>query len=594
VALKFLSGEVAAHQSRVKRFIQEAQAASALNHPNILTVHQIGRQDDAIFIATEFVDGFTLRQYMRQPLKLTAVLDIATQIASALVAAHAAGIVHRDIKPENIMVRKDGIVKVLDFGLAKLTEVQDSSSEATTMALVNTEPGSVLGTPAYMSPEQATGREVDARSDIWSFGVVLYEMIAAHQPFDGTSKSHIIVAILDREPTPITHFAPEVPEALELVITEALAKDVEERCQTAKEMLGKLRRLKQRLESAAMAPSNVELKLSAPPQSSVARKEATLHEAARSTAPAADTAHTQALSSPPLLAGPRKKFVFAAVVIAIVVSAISFALFKLFTQPTALLICFEDKSSRIYRQTERVLLKVHWQCQSYMFDQNVDLGDFCELLDREIELVAKELGEGDGVDILRLVQQQCRVVNEQLKLTVILSGFSGGSYQYSNGVSVFFPWSREGYEVSRKNYESLWYSSDLGRDEAPWTRFLTTYLNDVSLRKLEDVVEQTGAGSRFRYPSGVKFSEGTVTNLSGRSSQRTKIAGHEGTKIAGHEGTKIAGHEGTKIAGHEGTKLAGGGSSAFFNSLQLFKNIESRWDISGFTKKPDEAQLADD
>src|SRR5215213_4919117 len=235
---------------------------------------------------------------------------------------------------------------------------------------------------------------------------------------------------------------------------------------------------------------------------------------------------------------------------------------------------------------ERVLLKVHWQCQSYMFDQNVDLGDFCELLDREIELVARELGEGDGIDTLRLVQEQCRVVNEQLKLTVILSGFSGGSYQYSNGVSVFFPWSREGYEVSRKNYESLWYSSDLGRDEAPWTRFLTTYLNDVSLRKLEDIVEQRGPGSRFRYPSGVKFSESSSWTLSGRGSQRTKIAGHEGTKIAGHEGTKIAGHEGTKIAG--------GGSSAFFNSLQLFKNIESRWDISGFTKKPDEAQLGDD
>ena len=333
VALKFLSGEVAVHQSRVKRFIQEAQAASALNHPNILTVHQIGRQDDAIFIATEFVDGVTLRQHMRQRLKLTAVLEIATQIASALVAAHAAGIVHRDIKPENIMVRKDGIVKVLDFGLAKLTEIQDSSSEATTMALVNTEPGSVLGTPAYMSPEQATGREVDARSDIWSFGVVLYEMIAAHQPFDGTSKSHIIVAILDRDPTPITHFAPEVPEALELIITEALAKDVEERCQTAKEMLGKLRRLKQRLESGAMAPANFELKLSAPPQSSVAPKEVTLQEAARSTAPAADPADTQALSSPPLLVEPRKKFVFAAVVIVIVVSALSFALFKLFTQP---------------------------------------------------------------------------------------------------------------------------------------------------------------------------------------------------------------------------------------------------------------------
>src|SRR5688572_22794075 len=153
VALKFLSGEVALHPNRVKRFIQEAQAASALNHPNILTVHQIGREDDAIFIATEFVDGVTLRQYMRQRLKLIAVLDIATQIASALVAAHAAGIVHRDIKPENIMVRKDGIVKVLDFGLAKLTEIKDSSSEATTMAHVNTKPGSVLGTPAYMSPE---------------------------------------------------------------------------------------------------------------------------------------------------------------------------------------------------------------------------------------------------------------------------------------------------------------------------------------------------------------------------------------------------------------------------------------------------------
>src|SRR6185369_5920799 len=134
--LKFLPAEVASHQSRVRRFVQEAQAASALNHPNILTVYQIGREDDAIFIATEFVDGVTLRQHMRKPLKLIEVLDIGTQIAAALVAAHAAGIVHRDIKPENIMVRKDGIVKVLDFGLAKLTERQDTSSEATTFAYV--------------------------------------------------------------------------------------------------------------------------------------------------------------------------------------------------------------------------------------------------------------------------------------------------------------------------------------------------------------------------------------------------------------------------------------------------------------------------
>ena len=294
---------------------------------------------------------------------------------------------------------------------------------------------------------------------------------------------------------------------------------------------------------------------------------------------------------------------------------------------TALLECFEDKNSRIYRQMERVILKVHWQCQSYMYDQNVDLGDFCELLDRECELVAEELEAGDDIDMLRLVQEQCRVVQEQLKLTVILSGFSGGSYQYSNGVSVFFPWSREGYEVSRKNYESLWYAEDLGRDESPWNKFLDKYLNEVCLRRCEPANPDVTVGSRYRYRSGVKFSELSVpglaasqqtkiaghegtkiaghegtkiaghegTKIAGHEGTKiaghegTKIAGHEGTKIAGHEGTKIAGHEGTKIAGHEGTKLAGGGSNAFFNSLRLFKNIESRWDISGFTKKPDEA-----
>ncbi len=196
VALKFLSGEFASHQDRLRRFIQEAKAASALNHPNILTVYGLGRVEDTTFIATEFVDGVTLRQHLRRRLKLTEVLDIASQIASALVAAHAAGIVHRDIKPENIMVRTDGIVKILDFGLAKLTrQASLTGSESTTIALVNTEPGAVLGTVAYMSPEQAAGREVDARSDIWSLGVVLYEMLTAHAPFEGASKSHIIVAI---------------------------------------------------------------------------------------------------------------------------------------------------------------------------------------------------------------------------------------------------------------------------------------------------------------------------------------------------------------------------------------------------------------
>ncbi len=342
VALKFLPGEVALHQSRVKRFIQEAQAASALNHPNILTVHQIGREADTIFIATEFVDGVTLRQHMRKRLKLIEVLDIATQIASALVAAHAAGIVHRDIKPENIMVRKDGIVKVLDFGLAKLTEREDSSSEATTIARVNTEPGAVLGTVAYMSPEQAAGREVDARSDIWSFGVVLYEMLTAHAPFEGASKSHIIVAIIDRDPMPMSHFVPEVPEALELIVTEALTKDVEERCQTAKEMLGKLKRLKQRLESGATPPSISDLhrSLSPPPPSvpltdasSLAENQATKQGVARSTAPSAEVADTQVVSSGASIATRYKKTAAAVVLGLMFLSAIGFVLYKLLNPP---------------------------------------------------------------------------------------------------------------------------------------------------------------------------------------------------------------------------------------------------------------------
>ncbi len=347
VALKFLPEEVASQQSRIKRFINEAKTASALNHPNILTVYEIGRVDESIYISTEFVDGLTLRQRLRQgPLKLLEVLDIAGQIASALVAAHAAGIVHRDIKPENIMVRGDGIVKVLDFGLAKLTERQDSStgSEDSTIALVNTEPGSVLGTVAYMSPEQATGREVDARSDVWSLGIVLYEMIARHVPFEGASKSHVIVAITDREPTPITQFAPDVPQPLEWIIAEALTKDREERCQTAKELLGKLRRLKQRIESGAMptSPSDLDRSASAhstpnlsfPDLNSIPGKQATLDERARATTGEITT--TQAVSSIQPAGGltPQKKIAAAAVVLVVlVVGAIAFGLYTFLNQP---------------------------------------------------------------------------------------------------------------------------------------------------------------------------------------------------------------------------------------------------------------------
>ena len=330
VALKFLTGEFANNQSRLNRFIQEAKAASALNHPNILTVYEIGRTEDTTFIATEFVEGVTLRQHIHRRLKLVETLDLAIQIASALVAAHAAGIVHRDIKPDNIMVRSDGIVKLLDFGLAKLTEKQDLSgnSELATLALVNTEPGSVLGTVTYMSPEQAAGREVDARSDIWSLGVVLYEMIAARTPFDGASKSHIIVAITDREPPPVRQFVPDVPEPLEWIIAEALTKDREERCQTAKEMLSKLKRLKQRIESGSMPSVPSELNRSIGPPSTTP---ATLSEMARSTVPSQEIAATQNISA--THPGSKSILLGAIALGLLVVMGAAFGLYKWFSQP---------------------------------------------------------------------------------------------------------------------------------------------------------------------------------------------------------------------------------------------------------------------
>jgi len=342
VALKFLSAEFASHQGRLKRFIQEAKAASALNHPNILTVHEIGRQDDHTFIATEIVEGLTLREHMRQRLRLNEILDIAIQIASALVAAHAAGIVHRDIKPENIMVRKDGIVKVLDFGLAKLIEKQTPSlagAEETTMALLHTEPGAVLGTAAYMSPEQADGREVDARSDIWSLGVVLYEMIAARPPFEGSSKSHIIVAIMDSEPLPVTQLAPEVPQPLEWIIGEALTKDPDERCQTAQDMLAKLKRLKRGIDRGTVSSSVSDYPLSGDAQSQADSNVAlSLQQAARteiadarSTAPSEKRTTEFAVTESPT---NRTKKAFLLVVLPgiLTATAIIFGLYKFLPQ----------------------------------------------------------------------------------------------------------------------------------------------------------------------------------------------------------------------------------------------------------------------
>jgi serine/threonine protein kinase/tetratricopeptide (TPR) repeat protein len=251
VALKLLPAEFTKNEDRLRRFEQEACTASGLNHPNILTIHEIGSEGEAHFIATEFIDGESLRQHMtRAEIKLREMLDIVIQVASALTAAHEAGIVHRDIKPENIMVRRDGYVKVLDFGLAKLVERQAADSEAATM--VNTDPGVVMGTASYMSPEQARGIDVDARTDIWSLGVVIYEMMAGRVPFEGTTTGDMIGSILgERNAPPLARFARDVPLELERIVTKALTKERDERYQSARDLLIDLKRLKQQLDVEA-------------------------------------------------------------------------------------------------------------------------------------------------------------------------------------------------------------------------------------------------------------------------------------------------------------------------------------------------------
>ncbi len=208
IALKLLPVFFTLDPDRLRRFQQEARAASALNHPNILTVHEIGNIDSVNYIATEFVDGETLRgRINRAPPKITEALDIATQVTSALATAHQAGIIHRDIKPENIMLRRDGIVKVLDFGLAKLAPRTGIDPEASTM--VNTDEGIVMGTAQYLSPEQARGLKVDARTDIWSLGCVLYEMLTGRSPFAEPTAGDVIVSILERDPPPLARYLVE-------------------------------------------------------------------------------------------------------------------------------------------------------------------------------------------------------------------------------------------------------------------------------------------------------------------------------------------------------------------------------------------------
>jgi serine/threonine-protein kinase len=272
VSLKFLSTNFTQDHERLRRFEQEARAISALNHPNTLTIHEINETDGRRFIATEFVEGQTLRERLSSAIDIDEALDIAIQVTSALAAAHRVNIVHRDIKPENIMIRSDdGLVKVLDFGLAKVSvtravEIGTIDREGETKIRTNTAPGVVMGTVAYMSPEQARGDTVDARTDIWSLGVVLYEMIAGSSPFVAATSNEIISGILSKEPPPpLARYSRVVPERLEEIAEKALTKNREERYQTSKDLLIDLKRLKQSLElKAGMERTNSSEKLGVP------------------------------------------------------------------------------------------------------------------------------------------------------------------------------------------------------------------------------------------------------------------------------------------------------------------------------------------
>ncbi len=262
VALKILPTYFASDEDRLRRFQREARAASALNHPNIVTIHEVGGSEGIQYIATEFIDGPTIRELVSErQLSFAEVLHIAQQVASALAAAHTAGIVHRDIKPENIMRRPDGLVKILDFGIAKLLEPEPSDYLNQTLSGTrsHTEAGQVMGTVNYMSPEQARGLPVDERTDVWSFGVVLYEMLATQLPFRGATRMDTMVAILDRQPASLGKVIDKRhpgSQLLEEIVNRCLHKEMTERYRNANELVVELNRVK---ELEASLPGTVEL-----------------------------------------------------------------------------------------------------------------------------------------------------------------------------------------------------------------------------------------------------------------------------------------------------------------------------------------------
>jgi serine/threonine protein kinase/dipeptidyl aminopeptidase/acylaminoacyl peptidase len=298
VALKVLPEDVSHNQQRLQRFDREARAASVLNHPNVAHIYEIETSGNHTFIAMEYINGETLRKRLSHTrMKLHDALDIAVQVTRAIVAAHAAGIVHRDIKTENIMISRDGYVKVLDFGLAKLTGTSPENPDpgAATVTSAHTDPGVVMGTFSYMSPEQARGLTTDARTDLWSLGVVLYEMVSGAAPFVGKTPPDVLSSILNEEPPPLARFARDVPEALEWIVTKALTKELEGRYQTATEFLTDLQRLKNRLgaEAEIERSSLTDFHLS---RNSYAGDSRAAFETSR--APAANTGVTNSVHSP--------------------------------------------------------------------------------------------------------------------------------------------------------------------------------------------------------------------------------------------------------------------------------------------------------